>query len=101
MGIGGATAEVVGRLLHNLGQRAQVISVTHQPQVAAQADQHFLVAKYLHQARSHTEVNCLSQAGRLDELSRMLGGVDITDATRQHAQDMLDRAASATLADAV
>ncbi|MDN5937314.1 MAG: DNA repair protein RecN [Salinisphaera sp.] len=92
-GIGGAVAEIVGRQLRRLGARAQVLCVTHLPQIAAQAAHHLHVAKQLHRQRSRTLVSPLNQDNRVDELARMLGGLDITAATRAHALEMIELAA--------
>jgi DNA repair protein RecN (Recombination protein N) len=92
-GIGGAVAEVVGRLLRQLGQQRQVLCVTHLPQVAARAEHHFLVSKSDAGAGTVSEVSLLSNAARVDELARMLGGIDITTTTRKHAREMLSLSA--------
>ena len=89
VGIGGATAEVVGKLLHTLSESAQIICVTHQPQVAAQAHQHYLVAKNLGEDNTTTTVTTLGRIERVKEIARMLGGVKITKATLEHAREML------------
>jgi len=89
-GIGGGVAEVVGRLLHQLGCARQVLCVTHLPQVAARGDHHFRVSKAT-DASSHTAstVTPLDAASRVEEIARMLGGLEITATTRQHAREML------------
>jgi DNA repair protein RecN (Recombination protein N) len=91
-GIGGGIAEVVGRLLRELGGQRQVLCVTHLPQVAAQAHHHLLVSKQAKGKQTHTRVDHLSDEERAEELARMLGGVEITEQTRAHAQEMLERA---------
>ena len=90
-GVGGAVAEVVGRLLKRLGQEHQVLCVTHLPQVASQANQHFQVSKVASAHISHpvSRIALLDDAGRVDEIARMLGGVEMTDATLNHAREML------------
>lgn len=90
-GVGGAVAEVVGRLLKRLGQEHQVLCVTHLPQVASQARQHFQVSKVAAAHVSHpvSRIALLDDAGRVDEIARMLGGVEMTDATLNHAREML------------
>ena len=90
-GVGGAVAEVVGRLLKRLGAEHQVLCVTHLPQVASQANQHFQVSKVVadHVAHPVSRIALLDDAGRVDEIARMLGGVEITDATLNHAREML------------
>lgn len=90
VGIGGGVAEVVGRMLHALGQRVQILCVTHQPQVAAQGDHHLFVSKKGRTATgTHTRVSRLNDGQRVEEVARMLGGVDITRTTLTHAEEML------------
>jgi DNA repair protein RecN (Recombination protein N) len=93
-GIGGAVAEIVGRELRQLGERAQVLCVTHLPQVAAQGHQHLRVAKLSDGHSTRTSVTRLDAAERVDELARMLGGVEITPRARAHAHEMLAAVAS-------
>lgn len=88
-GIGGAVAETVGRLLKQLGQSRQVLCVTHLPQVAARGDQHFLVSKAENAGRPVSRIGTIDRKGRIEELARMLGGVEITETTRKHAREML------------
>jgi DNA repair protein RecN (Recombination protein N) len=89
-GIGGGVAEVVGRLLHQLGRNRQVLCVTHLPQVAARGDQHFQVAKSSDDAGGTVStVTALNRAKRVEEVARMLGGLEITATTRKHAKEML------------
>jgi DNA repair protein RecN (Recombination protein N) len=89
-GIGGAVAETVGRLLKQLGQQRQVLCVTHLPQVAARGDQHFVVSKAAaDDGRPVSRIALLERKARVEELARMLGGVEITDTTRKHAREML------------
>lgn len=88
-GVGGATAEVVGRLLRDLGGRHQVLCVTHLPQVAAQGHQHFAVSKKTVRGKTLSHIEPLRGAERVDEIARMLGGVEITATTRKHAREML------------
>lgn len=89
-GIGGAVAEVVGRLLSQLGQIRQVLCVTHLPQVAARGDAHFRVAKMaLDGEHTVSTVQALKRAERIEEIARMLGGIEITATTRRHAKEML------------
>lgn len=89
VGIGGATAEVVGRLLRELGARSQVLCVTHQPQVASQAHHHFKVQKHTGKQRTHVTLQTLRDEQKVEEVARMLGGVTITDQSRAHAREML------------
>jgi DNA repair protein RecN (Recombination protein N) len=89
-GIGGGVAEVVGRLLHQLGQARQVLCVTHLPQVAARGDHHFQVAKAGNgKGGTTSSVTSLDKASRIEEVARMLGGLEITATTRKHAKEML------------
>ena len=97
-GIGGAVAEVVGRLLRQLGDQRQVLCVTHLPQVAALGNQHFAVRKRVadraadEDAAALTRIERLEGAGRVDEVARMLGGIEITTTTRKHARELLSAA---------
>ena len=88
-GIGGGVAEIVGRLLAELGQTRQVLCVTHLPQVAARAAQHYQVSKSTQDGHALSRVARLEGEARLEEVARMLGGVTITEATREHAGEML------------
>lgn len=88
-GIGGAVAEVVGKLLRELGSRHQVLCVTHLPQVAACAQQHFQVQKSQKNKTTHSEIVLLDEQERINEVARMLGGLTITETTREHAREML------------
>ncbi|MEQ5841011.1 DNA repair protein RecN [Paraburkholderia acidicola] len=89
-GIGGGVAEVVGRLLHQLGRDRQVLCVTHLPQVAARGDHHFQVAKASNgKSGTVSTVTPLDKANRIEEVARMLGGLEITATTRKHAKEML------------
>ena len=88
VGIGGGIAEVVGDLLRTLGERSQVLVVTHQPQVAAKGHQHLLVTKTGEDA-VHSELTLLAGAARIEEVGRMLGGAKLTDSTLAHAREML------------
>ncbi|MFA7270668.1 MAG: DNA repair protein RecN [Sterolibacterium sp.] len=89
VGIGGRVAEIVGRMLHQLGQSRQVLCVTHLPQVAACADWQWSVAKEAHDGITRSSVLPLDHAARIEELARMLGGVKITETTRRHAAELL------------
>jgi DNA repair protein RecN (Recombination protein N) len=89
-GIGGAVAEVVGRLLKRLGQERQVLCVTHLPQVASQASSHFQVAKGATAAgKTVSRIDVLDSKARVEEVARMLGGLEITATTRKHARELL------------
>jgi len=93
-GIGGGVAEIVGRQLRDLGQRSQVLCVTHLAQVASQAHSHFKVIKETDGKVTRTDVQTLGPTARIDEIARMLGGVDITEQARAHAREMLTSAGS-------
>jgi DNA repair protein RecN (Recombination protein N) len=89
-GIGGAVAETVGRLLKQLGQQRQVLCVTHLPQVAARGDAHCVVSKAAAaDGRPISQIAPLDRKSRVDEIARMLGGIEITETTRKHAREML------------
>jgi DNA repair protein RecN (Recombination protein N) len=89
-GIGGGVAEVVGRLLKRLGRERQVLCVTHLPQVASQANQHFQVAKgTTGEGRTVSRIEVLNNRARVEEVARMLGGIEITETTRKHARELL------------
>ena len=91
-GIGGAIAEVVGRKLRELSKHHQVICVTHLPQIACFADQHYSVKKEIRAGRTITTVGRLEKETIVDEVARMLGGVKITEKTRAHAKEMIENA---------
>ncbi len=91
-GIGGATAEVVGRKLRELGGARQVLTVTHLPQVAALGHAHLRVAKSSVDGQTRTQIEVLSSAARIDEVARMLGGIEQTAENRAAAKAMLDSA---------
>lgn len=88
-GIGGGVAEIVGRLLAELGSTRQVLCVTHLPQVAARAMRHYQVSKANCAGKAVSSVVVLGHGERVEEIARMLGGVKLTDATRAHAEEML------------
>lgn len=92
VGIGGPTAEVVGQLLRRLGERGQVITVTHLPQVAAQGHQHLFVHKQRGSTETRTAVSLLDGQQRIEEIARMLGGVDLTEESLAHARQMIGTA---------
>ncbi|WP_439860891.1 DNA repair protein RecN [Pseudomonas sp. MBLB4136] len=89
VGIGGPTAEVVGQLLRRLGERGQVLTVTHLPQVAAQGHQHLFVHKVRESDATRTAVSKLERHQRVEEIARMLGGVDLTEESLAHARQMV------------
>jgi DNA repair protein RecN (Recombination protein N) len=88
-GVGGAIAEVVGRLLRQLSGRRQVICVTHLPQVAALSNHHYLIAKSTAKNNTWTTATALQEGDRVEEIARMLGGMKISEKTRAHAREML------------
>lgn len=89
VGISGATAEIVGRLLKQLANRGQILCVTHLPQVAAQGDQHLHIHKEVDQDSALTQMALLDKKGRITELARMLGGITLSERTLAHAKEML------------
>ena len=91
-GIGGGIAEIVGRQLRELGERCQVMCVTHLPQVASQAHHHIAVSKSVRDGQTHTAPIPLTGKARVDEIARMLGGVKMTQKVRSHAKEMLGEA---------
>ncbi len=91
-GIGGRVADIVGRKLRELSSTRQVLCVTHLPQVASHGEAHYRVAKHTDGKVSRTEVKPLTSKERVEELSRMLGGAEVTARTRAHAAEMIDRA---------
>jgi len=90
-GIGGAVAETVGKLLHQLGQSHQILCVTHLPQVAAQGNHHLKVSKTQSGDKTLSQVQTLGRSERVEEVARMLGGATITDTTRRHARELLEQ----------
>ena len=93
VGIGGGTAEIVGRLLRKLGSNQQVLCVTHLPQVASQAHNHLKVEKYQAKNNTNTSILPLSSQQRIKEVARMLGGIEVTEQTLAHAREMIEKAA--------
>ncbi|OUM96856.1 MAG: DNA repair protein RecN [Thermobacillus sp. ZCTH02-B1] len=92
-GVSGRAAQAIAEKLSKLSRRCQVFAITHLPQVACMADHHYGIRKSTAGERTTTTVEPLEGAGRVEELARMLGGVEVTDRTRHHAQEMLDLAA--------
>jgi len=92
-GIGGRVAEIVGRLLKQLGRDYQVLCVTHLPQVAAAADHQWQVSKMVENGVTLSRITVLDNEQRIEEVARMLGGVKLTETTRKHAAEMLGMAA--------
>jgi DNA repair protein RecN (Recombination protein N) len=89
-GIGGGVAEVVGRRLKALARQRQVLCITHLPHIAAFADHAYTVEKRTVRGRTVSSAQRLSQTARLQELARMLGGVEISAEARRHAREMLE-----------
>ncbi|ALM51053.1 DNA repair protein RecN [Halomonas huangheensis] len=94
VGVSGATAEIVGQLLRRLGKKGQVLTVTHLPQVAAQAHHHLHIHKQDENDTTLTRMTLLDEAGRVGELARLLGGVKLSDQTLAHAREMLNASQS-------
>ncbi|MYE87065.1 MAG: DNA repair protein RecN [Gammaproteobacteria bacterium] len=92
VGVGGTTADIVGRLLRDLGNRTQVICVTHAPQVAALGNSHLVVEK---DAAQNVALRCVTADHRTEEVARMLAGADLTDKTRAYARTLLEEAGAA------
>ncbi|HVE49788.1 MAG TPA: DNA repair protein RecN [Casimicrobiaceae bacterium] len=90
-GIGGAVAAIVGKLMQSLGTRRQVLCVTHLPQVAAFADTHYRVTKHGDERQVRSGLDELDRGERIEELARMLGGVEVTAKTRAHAKELYDQ----------
>ena len=90
-GIGGGVAEVVGKKLADLAAHHQVICITHLPQIAKFGDQHYSISKHVTKGRTRTSISLLSDKDRYKEIARMLGGEKITQATLEHAREMLER----------
>ncbi|CUI44817.1 DNA repair protein RecN [Achromobacter xylosoxidans] len=88
-GVGGAVAEAVGKLLRELGERHQVLCVTHLPQVAACGNNQFLVSKTESRGTTRSRIEELDDGARVEEIARMLGGIKLTATTREHAREML------------
>jgi DNA repair protein RecN (Recombination protein N) len=89
IGIGGSAAESVGRKLKTLSQSNQIICITHLPQIASFADQHYMIEKREAEGRTRTSVRRLTDSGRREEVARMLSGAKLTDASRKHAEQLI------------
>jgi DNA repair protein RecN (Recombination protein N) len=88
-GIGGATAEIVGQKLREVARHHQVLCITHLPQIACCGERHYRVVKRVAGERTNTSVSLLSGEERLEEIARMLGGIELTEKARDHAREML------------
>jgi DNA repair protein RecN (Recombination protein N) len=97
-GIGGATAEIVGRKLKEVSAHHQVICITHLPQIASFGGWHLRVTKQVADGRTATRVEKIDEQQKIEEISRMLGGVDVTETARDHAREMLGAAGKAYIA---
>jgi len=93
VGVGGAVAAVVGKLLRQLGDKGQVICVTHLPQVASYSHHHMIASKQSAGNDTESELTTLTQKGRTEEIARMLGGAEVTKQTLAHAKEMLSQSA--------
>lgn len=89
VGLSGATAEIIGQLLQKLGKKQQILAITHQAQVAAQAHHHLFVTKHHDREQTFSHISNITDDNRIAELARMVGGVDITDTTLAHARSLL------------
>ncbi len=92
VGIGGGVAEIVGQLLNKLGQQRQVLCITHLAQVASQGHHHLQVSKNILQETTYANIKQLDDQQRIEEIARMLGGIEITPQTLAHAEEMLQHA---------
>ena len=88
-GISGKTSRKIGIKLHSIAMGAQILCVTHSAQIATLADRHYLISKREVEGRARTSVRLLDHAERVEEAARILGGINITEAQRQAARDML------------
>lgn len=88
-GISGRTAQIVGEKIHGISRKHQVICISHLPQIAALADSHFVINKVVSNEKTRTVVSKLSDEDRIEEMARLLGGVDLTDTTLKHASEMI------------
>ncbi|ALG67589.1 DNA repair protein RecN [Beggiatoa leptomitoformis] len=99
VGIGGGTAEIVGQLLQKLGENRQVLCITHLPQVACQGHHHLQVSKTVRKQVTQTQIKALNVQQRIEEIARMLGGVEMTPQTLAHATEMLQRGTHSMIGD--
>jgi DNA repair protein RecN (Recombination protein N) len=97
VGIGGGAAEIVGQMLARLGESRQVLAITHLPQVAANAMRHWRVTKVHRDNAVLSRIQALEKKERIEEIARMLGGVEITEKTRVHAKEMLEKMPAASV----
>ena len=88
-GVSGSTSERIGHLLKKISANSQVIAITHSPQIAALADHHFLIKKTEIDGRAESSVTLLDDEERIEEIARIIGGIDVTDKQRAAAREML------------
>ncbi|SFF02651.1 DNA repair protein RecN (Recombination protein N) [Paenibacillus catalpae] len=88
-GVSGRAAQAIAEKMSQLSAKCQIFSITHLPQVACMADHHYEIRKHIIEQRTSTNVTKLGEHSRIEELARMLGGVEVTEKTRHHAQEML------------
>jgi len=93
-GVSGQAAQAIAEKLAHVAKQSQVFVVTHLPQVAAMADHHYVIQKNIENSSTYTEISYLSEERRIAELARMLGGVEVTELTRSHAQEMIEKSHS-------
>jgi DNA repair protein RecN (Recombination protein N) len=91
-GVGGGAAAVMGKRLRALARRRQVFCITHLPQIASQADAHYVIEKSVSNKRTVTQARRLARADRQEEIARMLGGLAVTAAARRTAAEMIGEA---------
>jgi DNA repair protein RecN (Recombination protein N) len=96
VGVGGHTAVSIGQKMHSLAKNAQIICITHLPQIASLADYHLLIEKSIRDDRTYVQVMNVEQESRVDEIARMLGGINITPTVLEHAREMLRAGAGNT-----
>jgi len=90
-GVSGSAAERIGIKLKEVSKSTQVLCVTHLPQIAAQADNHYKIKKSTYEGRTFTSVDILSDEGRVEELARIMGGVTVTDSARDYARELINK----------
>lgn len=91
-GVSGRVAQAIAEKIHKVSTGSQVLCITHLPQVAAMADTHLLIAKEFKDGRTTTHVTPLSKQDKVAEIGRMIAGVEVTDLTKRHAQELLKQA---------
>lgn len=91
-GVSGRVAQAIAEKIANISFNSQVLCISHLPQVAAMADQHYLISKQVEQNRTFTTVQVIENDTRVEEISRMMSGTEITELTLQHARELLQLA---------